>query len=413
MRPPAEWLSDDANNPDNTQATTDVLRVPVGRHYGLGCRCGVGVQFGGVLVTPSPKPRPTWGGVPLERRRILLGMAAIGGFLAVDLGAVAYAGGWIGTAHRLTPHIFIKAFEWVNGKQSGFRKNHAKGVAVAGYFDSNGNGREVSSAAVFRSGRTPVLGRFSLAGGNAHAADMAATARGLGLAFGFPGGAQWRTAMLNLPVFPDSSPQGFYDRLLASKPSPGTGKPDPEAMAAFLAAHPETAKAMKIIGQSPPTPGFADSTFRSLNTFYFISESGSRTPVRWSLVPVAPPPPRPSSGPNALFDAVVRQIRSGPLQWKLMLTLGAPSDPLDDATLSWPADRRAIDAGTLTLTSIETERAGNARDINFDPLVLPPGIERSDDPLLSPRSAVYAASYRVRAREPNSAPAVNVGEVAL
>jgi catalase len=98
-----------------------------------------------------------------------------------------------------------------------------------------------------------------------------------------------RTATLNLPVFPDSSPQGFYDRLLASKPSPDTGKPDPKAMAAFLAEHPETAKAMKVIGQSPPTPGFADSTFRSLNTFYFISESGTRTPVRWSLVPVTPP----------------------------------------------------------------------------------------------------------------------------
>lgn len=245
-------------------------------------------EFAGVLVTPSSKTPRTWGGVPLARRRILLGIAAVGGFLAVDIGAVAYAGGWIGTAHRLTPHIFIKAFEWVNGKQSGFRKNHAKGVAVAGYFESNGNGREVSSAAVFRSGRTPVLGRFSLAGGNAHAADMLSTARGLGLAFGFPGGAQWRTAMLNLPVFPDSSPQGFYDRLLASKPSPDTGKPDPKAMAAFLAEHPETAKAMKIIGQSPPTPGFADSTFRSLNTFYFISESGTRTPVRWSLVPVTP-----------------------------------------------------------------------------------------------------------------------------
>lgn len=96
-----------------------------------------------------------------------------------------------------------------------------------------------------------------------------------------------------------------------------------------------------------------------------------------------------------------------------MLTVGAPSDPLDDATLPWPADRRAIDAGTLTLASIETEHAGNARDVNFDPLVLPPGIERSDDPLLSPRSAVYAASYRVRAREPKSPPAVNVDEVAL
>lgn len=365
-------------------------------------------------MTSSPKPRPAWGGVPLQRRRMLLGIAAITGFLAVDLGAVAYAGGWIGTAHRLTPDIFIKAFEWVNGgKQDGFRRNHAKGVAVSGYFESNGNGRQLSGAAVFQPGRTPVVGRFSLASSNAHAADMTKTARGLGLAFGFHGGEQWRTAMLNLPVFPDNSPQGFYDRLLASKPSPDTGKPDPKAMSAFLAAHPETAKAMTIIAQSSPTSGFGDSTFHSLNAFYFVSDSGSRTPVRWSLVPVAPPPPRPSSGPNALFDALVRQIRSGPMQWKLMLSVAAPSDPTDDATLPWPADRRAVDAGTLTLTSIATERMGNARDINFDPLVLPPGIERSDDPLLSPRSAVYAASYRVRARESKSAPAVNVDQVVL
>ncbi|MDT4999830.1 MAG: catalase, partial [Mycobacterium sp.] len=122
-------------------------------------------------MTASPSPRPTWGGVPLTRRRLVLGMAAVGGFLAVDLGAVAWAGGWIGAAHRLVPDDFIKAFAWVNGKQPGFRKNHGKGVAVAGYFESNGNGRELSSATVFQSGRTPVVGRFSLAGGNAHVAD--------------------------------------------------------------------------------------------------------------------------------------------------------------------------------------------------------------------------------------------------
>ncbi len=68
--------------------------------------------------------------------------------------------------------------------------------------------------------------------------------------------------MLNLPVFQDNSVQGFYDRLLASKPVPGTGKPDPTAMARFLAAHPETAVAMSAIKQQPPTSGFADSTFR-------------------------------------------------------------------------------------------------------------------------------------------------------
>lgn len=347
----------------------------------------------------------------MRRRGFLLGIAAVGGFLAVDLGAVAYATGWIDTARRLTPDSFINAFGWVNGRQAGFRKNHAKGVAVTGYFDSNGNGRELSSAHVFQAGRTPVQGRFSLAGGNAHAADAAATARGLGLAFAFPGGEQWRTAMLNLPVFPDNSPQGFYDRLIASKPLADTGKPDPQAMATFLDGHPETVKALAIISQNPPSPGFADSTYRSLNTFFLVDQFGARTPVRWSVEPITPTQQQASSGPNALFDDLTRQIRSSPVQWKLMLTLGQPSDQLNDATLPWPTDRRTIDAGTLTLTSIETERKGNARDINFDPLVLPPGIEPSDDPLLSPRSAVYATSYRVRTREPKSPSAVDVDTV--
>jgi catalase len=82
-----------------------------------------------------------------------------------------------------------------------------------------------------------------------------------------------------------------------------------------------------------------------------------------------------------------------------------------DPTLPWPPDRRTIDAGTLTLTTIETEAAGNARDINFDPLVLPDGIEPSDDPLLSARSAVYAASYRARTGQPKTPSAVQVNEV--
>ena len=100
-------------------------------------------------------------------------------------------------------------------------------------------------------------------------------------------------------------------------------------------------------------------------------------------------------------------------RWRLMLTVGTPSDPTGDATLPWPADRHTVDAGLLTLDSVETDARGNARDINFDPLVLPPGIEPSDDPLLSARSAVYAASYRRRTGETTSPPAVQVDKVAL
>jgi catalase len=351
-------------------------------------------------------------GVELNRRSVLLGIGAVTAFLAVDLGAVAYANKWIGPDNALTRESFLNAFRSVFGTHLGFRRNHAKGVVVTGHFDSNGNGSELSRAVIFRPGQTPVTGRFSLAGGNPNAADAAATARGLGLAFAFPDGTQWRSALLNLPVFPDNSAQGFYDRLLAGKVVPATGQPDPAAMAAFLAAHPESAAAMAVIKKHPPSPGFADSPFSSLITFYFVNDHGVRTPVRWSFVPQQQALAPRSDGSNTLFDALIRQLRSGPLQWRLILTVGAPGDPTTDATLPWPSDRRTVDAGVLTLTGIQTEAAGNARDINFDPLVLPDGIEPSDDPLLNARSTVYAASYRARTGEPKSPSAVQVDKVA-
>jgi catalase len=331
------------------------------------------------------------------RRDLLRGAAAVGAFLAADVVGLLAAFNWIGPS-RLTPQAFLDVFNGAFGRHPGYRTNHAKGVSVAGWFDSNGNGKELSTAAVFAPGRTPVLGRFSAAGGNPHTADSPAMGRGFGLAFGFPGSQQWRTAMLNLPIFPDDSPQSMYDRLAATAVVPDTGKPDPAAMTRFYATHPAAARAMKILKQHPPTTGFADSVFSGLNAFWFIAESGVRTPVRWSLIPQQHALP-PSSGPDALFDPLVRQLQSGPLRWRLMLTVGTRDDPTHDATLPWPADRRTIDAGLLTLDSVGAEAKGNARDINFDPLVLPPGIEPSDDPLLSARSAVYAASYRRRTGE--------------
>ena len=179
---------------------------------------------------------------------------------------------------------------------------------------------------MFRPGRTRVVGRFSLTGGNPRVADAPAAARGLGLAFGFPNAQQWRMAMLNLPVFLDHSPQGFYDRLIASAAVPGTGKPDPAAMSRFLAAHPETSRAMKILKEHPPTPGFADSTYRGLHAFYFVNDSGQRTPVRWSLLPMQRALP-PSSG-----DSVVR--------------CADPPAPVSTTALDFDADRRpAIGSG--------------------------------------------------------------------
>ena len=80
-----------------------------------------------------------------------------------------------------------------------------------------------------------------------------------------------------------------------------------------------------------------------------------------------------------------------------MITIGEPGDPTNDATKPWPTSRRTVDAGTITISAVQTEEPGNARDINFDPLVLPDGITASDDPLPAARSAVYARSFTRRA----------------
>src|SRR5262245_66253645 len=124
----------------------------------------------------------------------MVGIAAVGAFLAVDLGAVAYANKWMGSA--LTPSTFMDGFRAVFGLHPGFRRNHAKGVAVTVYFDSNGNGADLSKAAVFAPGRTPVVGRFSLTGGHPGMADTPGAARSLALAFALPDATEWRTAML-------------------------------------------------------------------------------------------------------------------------------------------------------------------------------------------------------------------------
>lgn len=353
-----------------------------------------------------------YGLAALLKPRALASLALIGVIVAAVAAVFAFAAGLF-SPHRLTQARVIDLFEHVNGPHPGFRRNHAKGVCATGWFDSNGAGEALSKAAVFRPGRTPVVGRFAYAGGMPAMPDNPATVRSLALSFRPSGGAEWRTGMLDIPVFVVPTPRAFYEQLAASAPDPATGKPDPARMQAFVARNPETARALKLIKAKPFSSGFDNADYNGLNAFRFINAQGVSTPVRWSVVavdPFAPAPAAapPNSDPNYMFDALIDRVRSGPVQWRLVVTVGQPGDSTRDATLPWPADRRRVDVGTVSLTRIEAEAPGNCRDINYDPLVLPPGIAPSHDPLLSARSAAYSTSFTRRAGEPKSPSAVQV-----
>jgi catalase len=364
--------------------------------------------------SPPPEERPSAKNLlAMSEPRTAARMAILGALVFCVVGSFAYVGGWLSPG-LLTPGRFADGFQEVFGVHPGFRRNHAKGLCVGGYFESNGQGARLSKASVFEPGRVAVTGRFSLAGGQPFAADGPAAVRGFGLRFEPRYGGQWRTAMVDIPVFAVGTPEGFYDQLLASKIDPATGKPDPAKMTAFLAAHPETVRAITIIKAKPFSSGFANATFNGLNVFRFTNAAGDTTPVRWSMVPVdafAPEGPADAQDKNYLFDALIARLRRGPVQWHMIITIGQLGDRTDDATLPWPDTREHLDVGTLTLDNVAAEAPGNCRDINFDPLVLPDGIAPSDDPLLSARSAVYSQSFTRRAGETKEPSAVTPAEV--
>lgn len=338
---------------------------------------------------------------PLNARQICLRLGGIGVIVLCSGAAFAYVGGWLDPG-RLTPDRVVDALEANSGVHAGFRRNHAKGVCVAGHFESSGAARSISTAEVFVPGNTPVVGRLALPGGNPYAPDSSVPIRSFALQFVSANGEQWRTGMNSMPVFPLRTPQAFYDQQLAARPDPKTGKPDPQRMKAFFGAHPEAGAFLAWVKTAKPSASYATENYYGLNAFYFVDAQGQRHPVRWHLEPdgaAAAPVAEPQHDANYLQADLQRRLAQGPLRWRLLVTLGEESDPTDDATKQWPADRPTIDAGTVVITRSASQDDGPCRDVNYDPTVLPRGITISDDPLLPARAAAYAASYERRTGE--------------
>jgi catalase len=138
-------------------------------------------------ATPSTENQPA----PLSLSSTLARLAGIGVVILCVVGGFLYLEGWF-NPHELTPERFVNGFEQVSGIYSDFRRNHAKGVCVSGFFDSNGRGTRLSKAVVFQTGRVPVIGRFSLGGGNPYVGDTPDAIRGLGLLFRLRGGEEFQ-----------------------------------------------------------------------------------------------------------------------------------------------------------------------------------------------------------------------------
>ncbi|MDR8400286.1 MULTISPECIES: catalase family peroxidase [Paraburkholderia] len=332
--------------------------------------------------------------------RSLLLIAVI---VAALVAAFAYTAGWLSPG-RLTPAKIVNGLAPPGGAALGFRRNHAKGICFTGNFESNGAAAALSRAPMFAPGSYPVTGRFNLATADPKAPDATVRVRGLSLRIVAPDRSEWRSAMIDAPVFPVATPQAFYALLEAS-----ADKTDPDAMKNFAAAHPEFGAFVAWAGSAPWTGSYAQERYNSLNSFIFTNAAGEDQAVRWSFVPAAQPEAVPADQLKAraadfLAADITQRVQSGPQRWTLVVTVANPGDPTADPSKAWPEDRRKVEAGTLVVNAIEPEADGPCRDLNFDPTVLPPGMHVSDDPFPAARSAAYSVSFNRRTAEDKDYP---------
>ena len=320
-------------------------------------------------------------GTPLQWAMVLAPAAAFGtAFL------------WTATAashNPVAPSAYIEQLETNIGHHEGFRRNHAKGISVSGYFEGAGNLSELSSSEFFDRQRSKVVGRFSIPGPPS-APDNQADVRALGLMLISNSGEEWRMAVNSTPVFVVSTPEAVMELFKAQSPSAPK-----DAVATFMQSNPETKTFRDFMGSNPPSASFASAPYHSINSFYFISDSGNRHPVRWKFEPrtsnegLSAP-----TEPNGLMSEMLSRVNAGNAAvWDMYVYVADKDDNYLNATVNWQEDKTPIHAGVLVLNQAENQMGANCYNVNFDPSILPEGVEVSEDPLIAARSAVYSRSF--------------------
>jgi catalase len=299
---------------------------------------------------------------------------------------------------QTSPVELIKALQDVYGAHPGFRKNHAKGTCATGSFVGLPEATPHSRSVLFSGAIIPVVARFSLGGGNPDAPDAGKGPRGMGLEFRLADGSKQHMTMINSPVFFAIVPKTFLDNLIAAKPDPATGKPDPAALKEFAATHPDAAGMTKFYADHNPPPSYANSAFFGIHTFKFIDKDNKTTLVKWRFVPEdgekeLTNAELTSMPRDFLEQALIDRVKQGPVKWDMWVTIGEPGDPETNPTVLWPSDRKEFKAGTLTFTAATPQEGAECKTINYDPLVMSDGIAPTDDPVLLFRSPSYAVSF--------------------
>jgi catalase len=308
------------------------------------------------------------------------------------------------TAAPLDPNATINQFEATFGKFEGYRRSGAKGICAAGEFVGTADARALSTASVFSGKPIPVVVRFSVGGANPKAPDNAKSQRNLALQFTLPDGEQWLMGNISAPVFGAASPQQFMALLASRQPDPVTKAADPAKVKAFNDANPEVLLQGKHFASQPVPASFASVNYWGVHGHGFVNAKGEKQFGKWIFEPVGglqglTDDEAKAKGPSFLFDDLRQRVKEGKVAFNFNLELAQPGDKIDNATVPLPEGRKKVNLGMLKVTSVSDDAGGPCLTINFNPMVMPKGVEPTADPMLAARAAPYAISLARRLTE--------------
>jgi catalase len=243
----------------------------------------------------------------------------------------------------------------------------------------------------------PLVGRFSLGGGNPMASDSQKdNVRGIAMHFQLPDGSVSDLLMISAPIFSAKTPEQFLELLKTVAPGPD-GKQNPEKIAAFFKANPDSAKQGAWLKARPTPASYATADYFGVHTFALINAKGERQPIKWKATPVGgfvglSDAEAEGKGKDFYAAELNERFAKGPVSFDLFAVLGQPGDQDDDPTSEWPADRKSVKMGTISISGLEPTESCDVGI--FDPNVLSDGVEASkNDKILPMRSLDYAVSF--------------------
>jgi len=302
-------------------------------------------------------------------------------------------------ANPVLAQQLLDAFDQLQGVHPGFRPAHAKGLMCSGVFTPSPAAAKLTRAPHANKPSTPVTVRYSDSTGLPNIPDndpARSGPRGIAIRFQLADHLHTDIVAHSYDGFPVRTGEEFLEFLRAAAAF-GAGRP--EAMGAFLAAHPN---AKRFVEAPKPIPtSFAREAFFAGTAFKFTNSSGVSRHGRFRIRPEAgteylSDQAAAAKSPNFLFDELGPRLARQPVKLAILVQMAEPADDVADASTTWPASRTEIPFGTITLTARVDEQAPERRKIIFDPVPRVDGIDPSGDPLTQVRADLYLLSGRRR-----------------